>query len=271
MRRSAAGLKSARRPAVVAATHHQPTLGQAVPVEPVPGEHPVVLVAPGQVDDPVTRRRVLLCQGDPVRERSVVVHGGEEGVPVLGLALDEAQPVPHVGDHAVDVEHDDGRTVVVHGVRHPREATPVGWPHGSRPDARPCPVPRDGPDGVHARDRVRGARRAALHDAAPGRGALSQPRRRPARRRDVDPRRVRLGRPGLRELRRPHGRRDAVPGRGDHPLPQGRDRSGDGDGDPRCRGGRRRRDAASRASAPSSRWRSSSAPGRARTVSSRAR
>ena len=41
------------------------------------------------------------------------VGGGEEPVPLPGLALDEVQPVAHVGDDAVDV--DDGERSGVHG------------------------------------------------------------------------------------------------------------------------------------------------------------
>ncbi len=90
-------------------------------------------------------RGQLLDQRDPLGQRRVVGRGGEEPVPLPGLALDEVQPVPHVGDDAVDV--DDGERSGVHGRRqtiawstkHQRQSSPgsneriTGWP-----DAAPC-------------------------------------------------------------------------------------------------------------------------------------
>ena len=81
----------------------QPALGVVSgPLGPASKEHDVVTVGAQPFDD-----------GESLRERLVVRDTGEERGPVLLLALDVTQPVPDVGEDAVEID-DAERTVRGH-------------------------------------------------------------------------------------------------------------------------------------------------------------
>jgi hypothetical protein len=91
--------------------------------EPGEGGRPAALGAAGDVDD-LALPGALLRKSDALPERRVVDRGGEEGVPVLAPALDVAQPVTDVGQHAVDVE--DGQRPASSSMR-----ARYGWSSGA--------------------------------------------------------------------------------------------------------------------------------------------
>jgi hypothetical protein len=59
----------------------------------------------GEIDDLMGRRR-FAGEAHADVQRRILRRGREKGVPVLRFAGDETQPMPDVGDHAVDVEDD---------------------------------------------------------------------------------------------------------------------------------------------------------------------
>ena len=96
-------LEVARRPVVVVRAHQQGTGGQVVPGEPAFGEAARALRPAGQVDDVVVDERGPQPLGAFLQQR-VTPGGLEEALPPLRMTLDVVQPVPHVGEDAVDIE-----------------------------------------------------------------------------------------------------------------------------------------------------------------------
>jgi hypothetical protein len=99
-------LEVARRPVVVVRAHQQRPGGQIVPGEPAFGEAAGAVGTSGQVDDVVVDDRIP----QPLRaflQQRVTPCGLDEALPPLRTTLDVVRPVPHVGEHTVDVE--DGK------------------------------------------------------------------------------------------------------------------------------------------------------------------
>src|SRR3954447_6467197 len=120
-------LEDAGRPEVVVGAQHQWSRRQAVPAEPPLGDAAQPFGAAGEVHDvvdlgePAHRLRALV-------EQWVLRGTVEERAPVLRALADMTQPVPHVGEHAVDVDHrHHGEVGGAHAGILPCRTAPTRW------------------------------------------------------------------------------------------------------------------------------------------------
>lgn len=94
---------------VVVLPHVQFAVGESVLCQPPKRVCTAALWASGQVADHLTLGRRRLREGEALRQHLVSTGSIEEGVPVLGLRRDEAEPMTNISENTINIEDDQFR------------------------------------------------------------------------------------------------------------------------------------------------------------------